>query len=112
MIVCACTYSMGDEDCVLKPAMLIISGGETLFSLGGREEEYQAWGRQALLVGDELDRAILNDTTQPNGTHLTLTNGGVGSYSTSNTHSTNIFQKCFGKRYYLMLYFNYVRCQI
>ena len=64
MIVCACTYSMGDEDCVLKPAMLIISGGVTLFSHGGREEEYQAWGRQAMLSGCcacrgyELDRAL------------------------------------------------------
>ena len=51
MIVCACMYSMGDEDCVLKTAMLIISGGVTFFSHGGGEEEYQAWGRQALLVG-------------------------------------------------------------
>ena len=43
------------EDCVLKPAMLIISGGETLFSLGGREEEYQVWGRQADVVGQTGD---------------------------------------------------------
>ena len=51
MIVCGVCIDRWSEDCVLKPAMLIISGGVTLFSHGGREEEYQAWGRQAMLSG-------------------------------------------------------------
>ena len=50
--------------CVLKPAMLIISGGVTFFSHGGGEEEYQAWGRQALLVGVCLCSFELFNVTQ------------------------------------------------
>ena len=51
MIVCVCVGRVCGGDCVLETAMLIISGGVTSFSHGGREEEYQSWGRQAQLVG-------------------------------------------------------------